>query len=153
MKLKLSLMALAFSTVSAFADAEFPDSNLVTPDKLPAHVLVLAKATCKKNDGLADTNKWNIHKFEKSGANLYTVWCIPAGSNDIRFVVVEPEGQKPFIAIFGKNNILVANARWNEDESELIDISGVNAFCAHQRNWKFQDNKFTLVSEEKLGCE
>lgn len=153
MKLKFSLLALAFSTVTAFADAELPDSNLVTLEKLPKHVMELVKATCKKNGGRKDTTRWDLHKFEKNGTNLYFVRCIPAGSNDIHFVVSEPVNEKPSIISFGKDNILVYNVRWNEDGSELIDISGVNAFCAYQRNWKWQDDKFVLSSEEKHGCE
>lgn len=163
MKLPLSLCALVLSATTAFADADLPDSNLITPSDLPKPVLELAQKTCKQNEGLTDTAKWTIHKLTvplykltAPEAFLYFVQCIPAGSNDIHFVIRMPEGDEDNVRLlnFGKDNIRVFNVQWNDETKTLTDISGVSASCAHQRTWQWieKNNAFKLSSEEKLGC-
>lgn len=152
MKLKLALTTFLFSSSLACADAEFPDSNSVSPDQLPEPVLVQIKQTCKKQEGFSDPKKWNVHKFTMDKTTLYFVWCVPGGSNDLRLAVVEQEGKKPFTAYFGKDNVFVANPRWNE-KNELVDTAEMRANCTMQKIWIWQQDKFKLSSEEKLGCD
>jgi hypothetical protein len=117
-------------------------------------VETLVERACLTSDIVGKRSQWLTYRIPlRPAGSVYFVQCTFPASNDVHTVVLEDAGGEARLATFGHKIHDVFNARWDERNQIIMDISGSGAGCAHERRWKWNGRNFTLVSRRVLGCQ
>ena len=147
-----TLFALVSSTVRA--DSELPDTYAVHRSALSKAVEILAGDECVKNSAAGGVAlPWHIYRIPlRPIGSVFFVQCVFPASNDVHIVVLEDARGHASLPTFGHNVHAVYNARWDERNQIITDISGSGVGCAHERRWKWDGRNFVLVGQRIFGC-
>jgi hypothetical protein len=136
------------------ADSELPDAYTVNLAGAPKAVETLVERACPKDGMAAERSRWLTYRIPlRPPGSAYFVQCVFPASNDIHIVILEDATGQARFATFGHDIHVVYNARWDERNQIITDISGSGAGCAHERRWKWNGRNFVLISQRILGCK